>query len=119
MVKPTNWQILRKNLKRHEISLNKVSYKRPACYIIGIKPRGGREIHSVYVGKTGNLYERIQRHANWDSATALFMENTLRRGYQVYFCYYKVNTERKSEIMEKRFLKRWWDYPWNVAGMPF
>jgi len=118
MPRSTDWQLLSEG--RHQyVGSDTVSHTGSACYVIGIRRAGDRKIRTVYVGSTANLLQRMRSHGTEHSNIRDYLSRTTRRGYKVFFRYYKTRTERQAKSMESRLMAKWWKYPWNALGMPF
>jgi hypothetical protein len=94
---------------------NLPDYTGPAIYQLGLgDPQGGSK-KNKYLGKAKNLYTRILPYSRDNSHLYEVIVPNLRKGYALYYRYYKVRDPSLLLQIEKAHLLKE-NYDWNIQN---
>lgn len=114
-----------KSIRTHEDPARDIP-KAPGCYELAASGPGAtqaREDWVLYVGRAGsargNLRQRLGFHAS-GSDLKKRMDRFLRKGYWIWYRFYRTKTAGGAKRLETHLLNEGWSfrYRWNDQGVP-
>ena len=109
-----NWSSWKKIAVRNGyLAENLPDYTGPAIYQLGIGDPSGGHVRIKYLGKAVNLYNTILHYSKDNSHLYEVIIPNLRKGYALYYRYYRVKDSNLLIKIEKTHLLNE-NYDWNI-----
>lgn len=108
----TNW---RKIANKQSWYDDELDYDGPSCYELGIGGPNYGGIEPVYIGETNNEMMRMKQYARNGSHLSEIIDDTLSKGYSLYYRALALQTKREAKQMQDSMLSKF-KYDWNIIS---
>lgn len=91
-------------------------FEGPGVYIFAAR-RGRGERHTLYVGSSKDVAQRLYQHGQGDNIWKQ-VDKLWENGYKIEFSVHLTRSRKQALALEKSTLSDWWLYPLNILGNP-
>jgi predicted GIY-YIG superfamily endonuclease len=104
------------NAEGENLKPSEIPYEGSGAYMFAAS-RGRSEKHTLYVGSTKNLKQRLYSHSYGDNIWKS-LEKLQDKGYRLWYRVHATSAVWEAQRLEENALTEWWCYPLNTLGNP-